>query len=182
MDWPEALARARPSAAGRRTAIRPSAAGAPCRIGNSRQMSSNPISPLRPTSQPRRRFSSTVSDGNSRRPSGTSMMPEATMASVCGRRCCRHQSDVPSTRSAWPTMALSSVDLPAPLAPMMETISPASTAMIDMVDRAEFVVENRNASTAKSGLLLSSPCRITSRDRLLSRAGRRARPAACPQR
>jgi hypothetical protein len=35
----------------------------------------------------------------------------------------------PSTRSAWPMIALSRVDLPAPLAPMIETISPAPTEM-----------------------------------------------------
>ena len=52
---------------------------------------------------------------------------------------------------------------------------------IDMVDRTEFLVENRHVFDGQQrGSMLSLPCRITSRDRLLSRAGRRARPAARP--
>ena len=42
-------------------------------------------SPLRPSSQPMRRFSNTVSDGKSLRPSGTSAIPLATMSRVAQR-------------------------------------------------------------------------------------------------
>ena len=101
------------------------------------------MSPLRPTSQPRRRFSSTVSEGNSRRPSGTSMMPEATIASV-----------------AWPTMSS-----PAKRMRPFDAVGLAddrlqqrgfagavgaddgddlagADANIDMVNGAEFAIEN----------------------------------------
>ena len=63
-----------------------------------------------------------------RRPSGTREMPSAT------RRCAGvPPSDRPSNpmspprTGTRPLMAFSSVDLPAPLAPMMATASPSST-------------------------------------------------------
>src|SRR5262245_45909865 len=74
------------------------------------------------------RFSRTVICGKSRRPSGTWVIPSATMASEL-----HPVMSVPSslTRPAvgrtMPQMALSSVDLPAPLLPTSVTISPAST-------------------------------------------------------
>ena len=98
--------------------------------GNSRQMSDRPISPFRPTCRPRVRDSPRrSSDGNSRLPSGTSAIsPEATIAAVERRaRSTPANRMFPSTRSACPTIAVSSVDLPAPLAPMIATISPAAT-------------------------------------------------------
>ena len=75
-----------------------------------------------------RRLSSTVIGPKTRRPSGTCAMPILTMR--CG--------DVPSMRSPQneispdaarlsPEIVLSSVVLPAPLAPMSATTSPSST-------------------------------------------------------
>jgi len=81
---------------------------------------------------PSSRFSSTVSLGNSRRPSGTSAMPRSAICSVAR-----------PTRSWWtpsisatidpalgrtiPMMHFISVDLPLPLVPSSTTVSPAPT-------------------------------------------------------
>ncbi len=75
------------------------------------------------------RFSSTESEGNSRRPSGTSAMPRATTAwagCVADRLAVEAGWHRGVTRSA-PAMHLSSVDLPAPLAPITATTSPGAT-------------------------------------------------------
>src|SRR5262245_27940709 len=75
-----------------------------------------------------RRFSSTESDGNSRRPSGTSAMPRATTAWAGSFPIGSPSNRMASRRDAMtPAMHLSSVDLPAPLAPMTATTSPGGT-------------------------------------------------------
>src|SRR5215471_3623905 len=74
------------------------------------------------------RFSRTVICGKSRRPSGTWVIPPATMASEL-----QPVISVPSSRTrpavggTMPQMALRSVDLPAPWLPTSVTMSPAST-------------------------------------------------------
>src|SRR5262249_8310193 len=68
------------------------------------------------------------SDGNSRRPSGTSAMPRATTAWAGSFPIGSPSNRMASRRDAMtPAMHLSSVDLPAPLAPMTATTSPGGT-------------------------------------------------------
>src|SRR5262249_42607486 len=75
-----------------------------------------------------RRFSSTESEGNSRRPSGTSAMPRATTAWAGSSPIGSPSKTMASRRDAiTPAMHLSSVDLPAPLAPMTAITSPGGT-------------------------------------------------------
>ncbi len=75
------------------------------------------------------RFSSTDSDGKSRRPSGTSVMPRRTTSSAERPPTGRPRKATESAgTSISPAMARSSVLLPAPLAPMIASTSPASTA------------------------------------------------------
>ena len=66
--------------------------------------------------------------GNRRRPSGTWVIPCATMASdvqpVMSTPC---RATRPAVGRTIPQMALSSVDLPAPFEPTSVTISPAAT-------------------------------------------------------
>src|SRR5262245_31789878 len=81
---------------------------------------------------PSRRFSSTVSLGNSRRPSGTSAMPSSTMSSVVRpTRSCSVPSIFATMRPALgrtiPMMHLMSVLLPLPLVPSSTTVLPAAT-------------------------------------------------------
>ena len=76
-----------------------------------------------------RRFSSTVMVPNSCRRSGTCARPARTIAEVA-----RRPIEVPSKRMSpadsvtSPMTVLSSVLLPAPLAPISATISPAATS------------------------------------------------------
>src|SRR5215470_16975419 len=79
------------------------------------------------------RFSSTVSLGNRRRPSGTSAMPSSTIASVSSpTSSCRSPSIsammLPALGFTMPTMHLSSVLLPLPLVPSSATVSPDGTS------------------------------------------------------
>src|SRR5882672_10454407 len=80
-----------------------------------------------------RRFSSTVSRGKSRRPSGTSAMPRSTICS--GARPTRSCSTpsivalmVPELGDTMPIMHFISVLLPLPLVPSRVTVSPSFTA------------------------------------------------------
>src|SRR5262245_51101915 len=90
------------------------------------------------------RFSSTESDGNSRRPSGTSAMPRATTACAGAWPIGWPSSRMASSRDLIaPAMHLSSVDFPAPLAPMTATTSPAAT-------RSESPYNASSARTSRS--------------------------------
>src|SRR5438067_10115350 len=84
--------------------------------------------PDRPDDWPTRRFSSTLSDGNSRRPSGTSAIPARTRACGGNAVMSRPSSEMaPAAGWCRPMIERSSVDLPAPLAPMMARVSPGAT-------------------------------------------------------
>src|SRR5579863_6072031 len=73
-------------------------------------------------------FSSTVSPGKMRRPSGQWARPEATMASTAAFWIFSpFQAMVPAVGRTRPEIVLSVVVLPAPLPPIRATISPAST-------------------------------------------------------
>ena len=81
---------------------------------------------------PSSKFSSTVSLGNSRRPSGTSAMPRSTISSVeRPTRSCFVPSistvTVPALGRTMPMMHFMSVLLPLPLVPSSTTVSPAFT-------------------------------------------------------
>src|ERR1043166_1166944 len=81
---------------------------------------------------PSSKFSSTVSLGNSRRPSGTSAMPRSTISSVeRPTRSCLVPSistvTVPALGRTMPMMHFMSVLLPLPLVPSSTTVSPALT-------------------------------------------------------
>src|SRR5712691_7340604 len=81
---------------------------------------------------PSKRFSSTVSLGNSRRPSGTSAMPRSTIASVLRptRSCCLPSISakmLPALGRTMPMMHFMSVLLPLPLVPSSTTVSPELT-------------------------------------------------------
>src|SRR6202171_1238024 len=95
--------------------------------------------PGRPDDCPTNRFSSTLSDGNSRRPSGTSAIPSRTRA--CGGSAVMSR---PSSRIepvvGWcrPMIERSNVDLPAPLAPMIARVSPGATARLTSVSACRY--------------------------------------------
>src|SRR3989442_10270065 len=83
---------------------------------------------------PSSRFSSTVSLGKSRRPSGTSAIPRLTISSVDFRvRSIRVPSvsrkTSPASGATMPMMHLMSVLLPLPLVPRRATVSPSRTSM-----------------------------------------------------
>ena len=73
----------------------------------------------------RTRFSNTDMRGNTRRPSGESAMPRATISGV-SRRSMRSPSNQisPLSIGCSAMIAFSVLDLPAPLDPISETISP----------------------------------------------------------
>src|SRR5450759_899986 len=77
---------------------------------------------------PRSKFSRTLMGANTCRPSGTSEQPARTMDSVRAALMSRFSKRIspPRARSS-PTTVRSRVVLPAPLAPMMLTISPRLT-------------------------------------------------------
>ena len=85
---------------------------------------------------PSSRFSSTVSFGNSRRPSGTSAMPRSTISSVvradqvcaCARRS--RATIVPALGRTMPMMHFISVLLPLPLVPSSATVSDGRTSSV----------------------------------------------------
>ena len=74
------------------------------------------------------RFSATVSSGKMRRPSGTWQIPRRTIRSGARPWMGRPSNRIsPRRGGTMPLMAMSVVDLPAPLAPIRVTISPSST-------------------------------------------------------
>ena len=79
---------------------------------------------------PTRRFSSTVRLGKMRRPSGHEGDPgrDATVGSQPADRLAVEADLARRAAAAGPPTAASSVDLPAPLAPMIATVSPSSTS------------------------------------------------------
>ena len=84
--------------------------------------------PFRAYVAPIWRFSSTVSDPNNRRPSGTMAIPRVARRS--GRTLVTSWPSYridPSVGSCRPAIVRSSVDLPAPFAPMMAYTSPGNT-------------------------------------------------------
>ena len=74
---------------------------------------------------PMRRFSSTVRGAKTRRPSGTRASPPCTAFQVRVERGQPSSRMVPPASFTRPISAFIKVDLPAPLAPMTETISPS---------------------------------------------------------
>ena len=108
-----------------------------------------------------------------RRPSGTSAMPAATrgvrrqrLESTAGVGDARRHG-----RGTRPTMALSSDDLPAPLAPMIATVSACVDVEVDAEDRLEVAVAHVQADDVEDPLR----CRV-SHGR--PRCRRRDRPSA----
>ncbi len=76
------------------------------------------------------RFSSTVMRGKMRRPSGDWAMPSCMIWSVGMRLMSRPENTIePSRIRGEPQIDISSVDLPAPLAPIRVTISPVLMVM-----------------------------------------------------
>ena len=79
---------------------------------------------------PRSRFSCTVRSGKIRRPSGTWLMPSATILfGLSVWMGCPRKSTSPLRGGVPPQMVISVVLLPAPLAPMSVTISPSLMRM-----------------------------------------------------
>src|SRR5215813_4024907 len=100
---------------------------------------------------PMTRFSSTDSEGNSRRPSGTSAMPRATRAWAAS---CPIGSPANAIVSACdrmrPAIAASRVLFPAPLAPTTATTSPAATSMETPNSAWKSPYEASSARTSRS--------------------------------
>ena len=88
-----------------------------------------PLSRMR-THPPRARLSSTVSDGKTRRFSGTWVSPRAAICSAPSRDVLAPSVTVPAVGRRSPETDRSSVDLPAPLAPTTATSSPGSTVTV----------------------------------------------------
>src|SRR5260370_16901908 len=79
----------------------------------------------------RRRLSSTLKGAKTRRPSGTSATPHATMAWLfSSTRFFPFSKISPARRGIVPVIAASSVDLPAPFGPSSPTVSPCSTRVL----------------------------------------------------
>ena len=79
---------------------------------------------------PMSRFSSTLRFGNIQRPSGTREIPLATTScGVCGSGLPSYNIS-PLLGFKSPAMQRMSVDLPAPFAPTIETISPVFTVAL----------------------------------------------------
>ncbi len=115
-------------------AARQRAGGAVSRLGNDGEEVANPgevggeaPSLLRRPERPSFKFSSTVSDGKMWRPSGTSATPERAICSGAPRSGAPRSRISPRWTGTRPMIALSVVDLPAPLGPISPTISPRST-------------------------------------------------------
>src|SRR5215510_15403406 len=87
--------------------------------------------PGRPSWPPMIRFSSTVRDGNRRRPSGTRAMPRATRVCAGTSPIASPSNTMASRRERMsPAIDCRSVLFPAPLAPITATTSPRATAMV----------------------------------------------------
>src|SRR5207302_10131859 len=95
--------------------------------------------PERPVDRPTCRFSSTLSEGKSRRPSGTSAIPSRTRACGGDAVMSRPSSRIePALGRCRPMIVRRSVDLPAPLAPMMARVSPADTVRLISVSACKY--------------------------------------------
>src|SRR5262245_56500464 len=145
--------------------------------GNRSKTRASVHGPGRPSWPPMTRFSSTLSDGNRRRPSGTSAMPRATRA-CAGMSPTGAPSNTTASRreSMRPAMDCSSVLFPAPLAPITATTSPRATAMVTpnnawkspyqasraLMCRRSVMLVSRHGSTWH-GLTLSNGMRGSSR-------------------
>ena len=93
-----------------------------------------------------RRLSSTVMRLRIARPSGTWLMPSATI--LCGGRrtmLSPSKSIVPAVGRISPEMVFSSVVLPAPLAPISVTIWPCSIVERDVVQHLDLAVAGAQA-------------------------------------
>ena len=132
---------------------------------------------------PRRMLSSTLSSGNTWRPSGTSTMPCATTCSA--RRAARVRAPSkwmpPRTGRCSPASARISVDLPAPLAPSSATASPSPHLQVDAVQHRLGAVAGDQRADAEH---LRRPVRAATRAAPPSRSAalRRGRPGARPGR
>ena len=98
--------------------------------GNSSKTRRSDHGPARLSWPPISKFSSTLSDGNSPLPSGTSAMPRAATACAGSPPIGAPSNTIASGRERnTPAMLLSSVLLPAPLAPITATASPGATCI-----------------------------------------------------
>lgn len=162
--------------------------------------------PFRFVEAPTSRFSSTVSEPNRRRPSGTRMMPSRACwwagNFVMSRPRCRMR---PPVGDICPASVFKSVDLPAPFAPMPARVSPSSS-FSEMPRRAgswPYAAESSSTSStmglpseaggagcgAAAGeavgfcsLMRRPPPQGRCRGRRPSRGGRRAPRRPCPRR
>ena len=88
-----------------------------------------------------RRFSATDRLGKIRRPSGTRAMPSATRSWAATLASDRPSKRISPERTGnRPAIVFSSVDLPAPLAPMTAAVSAAPTVDRDVEQRLEVAV------------------------------------------
>ncbi len=93
-----------------------------------------------------------------RRPSGTSEMPSSTRACGGSRPISSPSNRTsPDVTGTLPATAPSSVDLPAPFAPMIASVSPSSTSQADAEERLEVPVEAVDALEAEQRQGASAP-------------------------
>ena len=86
---------------------------------------------LRNLKAPSSRFSRTLRNGKTRRPSGTSAIPSALRACEGSDVTSLPRKRIlPARGRSTPAIARNVVDLPAPLAPMRVTISPSATSRL----------------------------------------------------
>ena len=100
-----------------------------------------------------RSFSSTLSSGNTRRPSGVRVIPILTRLSGGWWVTSRSRNlTVPPTTGTRPMMPIRSVLFPAPFAPSTVTISPASTSRLTL-QRLESRRRQRSGCRPQGALL-----------------------------
>ncbi len=81
-----------------------------------------------------------------RRPSGDCAMPSRAISCVGSCVMSRPSNTMrPGCARGLPKIVIISVDLPAPLAPMSVTISPAGTVDVDVVQRGDVAVAGGDA-------------------------------------
>ena len=109
---------------------------------------------------PSSRFSRTVRNGNTCRPSGTSAMPSSAR-SCDGSRVMSWPRNViaPARGCSSPAIARSVVDLPAPFAPISATISPSLTSMRDAAADRQLAVGELEILGGEQRAHISSPPR-----------------------
>jgi hypothetical protein len=82
---------------------------------------------------PSRRFSSTVSVPKTSRPSGIMENPSRAISSGARPEICRPPREImPSRGVTTPAMAFSSVDFPAPLGPVTNSVSPSASVTLTL--------------------------------------------------